>query len=258
VAMTAISSLWVWTAVSAKELDTIQIPEVYFYTSSEVTYCVVRVNLSGAEKAYRKRILLDFVRDSYDRTDHWTKEYILSAIDYVNFSYLHLVIYEGCSIPIAILPNISQYFSNCKANRTRDCESIETHFIVERTSALVKTITKPYVPITLFGTIRGEEDLSLCTIKVPAQIPENIAESQSLTNNLLLLQSKYRMSIIDIRLLNDAYYMLLTRQCDQKSSLFSLMLELLKSEKFDWAKYLGAPNLAPDVSEYKFSETGKR
>jgi hypothetical protein len=255
--------IWCSTGVSATERTIVEIPEVYFYASSDQQYCVVRVDLHNADIRYRRSQFLEYIRDSYGRTGHWSKDYILTAIDYVEFSYFHIVFYQKCEMPNPTLARVSSYFSDCDANPSLDCEKSKPLFTIERDSPLVKVITSLPIPIVLFESIRGREELSSCIIKVRAQIPdiripEKLSEFRSLTANLDLLSTKYRISIMEIRLLNDVYYILLSRQCNQKASLFALMLEFLDAENLDWANYLGHPDFAPNISELRFFETGKR
>ncbi len=182
--------------ISAQERKIIEIPEIFIPADSSkylppgsAKYCVFRADLSGTDATYRKKRTLAFIHDSYTRTNGWRGDYLISAIDYVDFSYFHLVSFTKCGALQDILAYTSNYFSQ---------------------------------------------------------------------NQLNLLRAKYSMSILDLYLTSGSFYILLSRQCDQKKRLFDLMLELLERENVKWTDYLGRPDFAPDISEYRFAETGKR
>ncbi len=248
--------------ISAQERKIIEIPEIFIPADSSkylppgsAKYCVFRADLSGTDATYRKKRTLAFIHDSYTRTNGWRGDYLISAIDYVDFSYFHLVSFTKCGALQDILAYTSNYFSHCGDT---NCQSIRVEFMPESNSRLVGEITEPPIPILLFESIRGKDELAKCTIKIPARVPTNIAEFQLLRNQLNLLRAKYSMSILDLYLTSGSFYILLSRQCDQKKRLFDLMLELLERENVKWTDYLGRPDFAPDISEYRFAETGKR
>src|ERR1700688_1729788 len=182
--------------ISAQERQIVEIPEIFVPADSSkylppgsAKYCVFRADLSRADISNRKKRTLEFIRDSYTRTNAWRGDYVISAIDYVEFSYFYLVSFTKCGALQDTLAHVSKYFSDCT---DINCQPIRVEFMLERNSRLVGEVTEPPIPILLFESIRGKDDLIKCTIKVPARIPTNIAELQSLINELNLPRTKYR------------------------------------------------------------------
>jgi|SRR5579862_1518730 len=236
--------------------DAITIPEFYVFRDS-ADYCVVRADLDGGNLDSRRKRLLEFIRHSYEETDKWRNKYIVSAVDYVEFRYFYTIAYSKCESSRDVLAGISSFFSICKSDNADGCD-IKAAFAPESGSPLVAKFKGSEVPISLFDQFRGRSELLGCVVEIPSRVPTATSELQSLINHLNSVRTKYRMSIIDIYLLNNRFYFLLSRQCDHKSDIISEAEELIESENFHLEDYLGQPNFTPDLSEYIFSETGQR
>lgn len=113
---------------------------------------------------------------------------------------------------------------------------------------------------TTFDQYRNSADLKSCTIGVPVDLdklltPQSIS---SFKNQWLTLTQKYRMPLLETVFVGNKYLILLSRQCVDKKILYSVMLEIFARQKFNTADHLGAPDFMPNVSEYRFQETGVR
>src|SRR5215469_13955719 len=89
--------LWPLSAFAQNGSSTEVIPE-YYLVSKNAQVCVVRGDISGIDSASaRKAALLEFVNGSYAFSNKWKQDFILSAIDYIDYRYFHAVLFRACA-----------------------------------------------------------------------------------------------------------------------------------------------------------------
>jgi len=214
----------------------VRIPEVYLDPRFN-DYCVMRTDLDGGDQISRRDRLISFIRRSYVVTEKWHHKYIVSAVDYVEFRYFYMVLYSKCEAARGELDEGRRLLLNCGDNNSDRCDLSAT-FAIESNSPLVAKSDHMEVPISLFDRLRGRAELRDCTIEIPTRVPTQVEELQSLINHLNLIRTEYRMSIIDIYLANNRFYILFSRQCDRKSDIFAEAQKLIDSEDFHPGNYL--------------------
>ncbi len=93
-------------------------------------------------------------------------------------------------------------------------------------------------------------------IDLPNEVAPRFAQTK-LFGALVGLENVYRFPILDISQIDDKVYILFSRQCTRKKALFDAMRESLARSDVDDSAFK-LVNFHPDISEYYYSETGKK
>jgi hypothetical protein len=244
-------------ALDRAEDEGVVIPELY-YPGDSGAYCVARIDLAGSEQDRRKDVVLNFIERAYEATEHWTKDYALSAIDFADFRFLHVVAFSACDSSRSLLRELSAQLESCDKAKELRCEfdKPELHVGLDIPLVLRRGAVEDRVPISIFEGYRSQDDLRKCTIRLPFKPPLDVQRFVGVVHGLNSLRLKYRMSILDIALLDRDVYFLLARQCDEKRRLFEIMRELLARQGLHISQYFGSPDFTPDVQDYRRSQIG--
>ncbi len=73
-----------------------KVPEAYADGNLQHDYCLLRVNLTDSSASRRKPILIKFISDGFVYTSEWRKNFSVIGVDYVSFSFFHLLVNRSC------------------------------------------------------------------------------------------------------------------------------------------------------------------
>lgn len=234
----------------AAELDAV--PEVAVPPGSQ-SYCVIRSEVRGDSQSKRNSVV-SFIRAAYEQTEHWRRDYIVAAVDYVQFSQFYVVLYVGCPDIADSASKVQALFANGS-----DTDRVTIKFSRADETGIIARYSEPELPIFLSDKFRGRSTLRDCTVRVPLRITKGgslrLEEVVPIQNALLQLQLKYRMPIIDVYLVDNSFYLLLSRDCQHRETLLARAKNLLRDDGLEWEEHFEDPEFGPDVATYRYKET---
>ncbi len=229
-----------------------KVPEAYA-EESQHDYCLLRVNLTDSSASRRKPILIKFISDGFVYTSEWRKNFSVIGVDYVSFSFFHLLVNRSCGEALAVARQAVARFLPCVSPKEDLC-GVATIIALGRKSPLIAPFTDaPAFGLLAFDKFIGRSQLQDCAVLIRLR-PDSSGEGfGELDRSLFNLYIKFRMPIVDIKRINREVYLVFSRQCNKKSDYYSTLSELLNVGKNRPALFDGV-NLAPDTSPYIFSE----
>lgn len=237
--------------------EKVVIPE-YFLRGNPESVCVIRAEIAGNDSSDRKSSLLRLVDASFIATAGWHQDFVLSAIDYIDYSGFYAVLFNNCDHAgpeITRLRNFLRVAEKCSTK----CHLTESSLRVVQESGVVTSLkarAPTYTsPISLFLAYRKRADLEKCVV----EFKTGLTTTESRKQLYLALQSvrlKYRMSILDVYPSGDDVFILFGRMCGATERLSSLLREFLARDGFKSSDELRQVSLKPDISAYYFAQTG--
>ncbi len=227
------------------------VPEV-FITDFSPGYCVALVSVLGGNIEARKELYFKLADATFQEADPANQKFKIAGVDFVDFNSLHLVSDQHCGIERQFDEAVSMI-----EKATRDCADtcrvLSINLSIVHHSGLVTTLesVNGHNPVSIHQTRARGESVASCAIGLPTNsnsIDDPIR--QSLSSAIW----KYGLPIMDVFQIDDRYFLLISRDCAQKVSLFELVREILNRDN---SQQLKEPDYSPDVTEYVFSQTGK-
>lgn len=117
----------------------ISIPEVIIYDKS-AKYCVVHVGVNNEYSNVRKVKIINFIEKSYIYTEKWAANYIVSAVDYADFTGFYVVTFDNCDGSHEVIAKISDGLKSCEKPEAEGCSEIGVKITEESHSLLVQPI----------------------------------------------------------------------------------------------------------------------
>jgi len=234
------------------------IPE-FVLSRDKSTYCQVSVTIPPTDQDNSRERLFTFVDSARKFTDGWQQNFIIVDADYVGHNFFQVISYNGCSKRTKIADFINDFFirwdrQHCKAR----CNSRAPRLVMQPNvpSGIAYRNNTFTSQINMFFAYRPSSDLSACSVMV--HLPERAARGHFDSLSLMLsTQKKYRFPIQDISQIGSRIYLLFSRQCSEKRTLYLELLAAIAREGGNIDVFRDA-DFDPDIADYKFSETGER
>lgn len=238
------ASLAFASAAESRDADAPHLPE-FFLTSISQPHCLMLVEFAESARESRKQSLLKFMDHSYTSTDQWKNSFIPLAIDYVDYTYMHVIDFKACSPSSVTVYRqlLSPYLSVSKVSPVDDDDFIST---AQQRMSFVSTPD-------FFRAYHFDHLVSQCTVSASEL---RSSDSVRVHNMLVQLWLRYRVSIAEIWQVNKTVYIAFSRQCDRKEALYHNLMALAERDKLPLSDLLEQPNFSPDMKEY-FSSHGQ-
>jgi hypothetical protein len=224
-------------AARAEEPNSGFVPEFYFNPGYQG--CVLRVDLLSDAQSERKRLLLSTLDAAFDHTEGWTRDFVVSGVDYLRFSYFHVIGFGACDNTAAA----TRYLSSILPDGSYALKTLEG----DQSLYTSTDVLDAEDPLGIFVRLLGEDMIATCLVAMT--VPRTVAMMQTALNDSYRIRAKYRPPLADLRLVNNVLYLLFSRDCDQKQSLSEAFLELLEHEDAD-SSGSWSPNYQPDPQAY--------
>jgi hypothetical protein len=244
-------------AMSSGEL---QVPE-FVITKPAKEYCAFVINLSPASSRVAERRLFEFMEAANSYTKGWRVNFAVVGVNYVTNDKFGLLSFHDCQESETALDFVTQFIEGWqKRHCSGECQLTKPH-IEPRANLDFVIPSGDYgfkSQIDEFLHYRQRDDLSRCTLEIELApvIATDFAHTE-LFGAVMELQRKFRYPILDISQIDRKLYILLSRQCMDKESLYTSMLRNLKRQGAS-VDGLNSVNFHPNVSDYLFSQTGQK
>ncbi|HXC55052.1 MAG TPA: hypothetical protein VNU97_07140 [Rhizomicrobium sp.] len=244
-------------AVSSVEQS---VPEFVISKPSK-EYCEFVIQLSPSAADVAESRLFDFMESANAYTKGWRATFAVVDVNYDTNTTFSLISFTGCPAATIALNFVTRFFDRWqKLHCSGKCELWLPHI----TSRAKLDFTIPYEgykfksQIDEFLHYRQKDALKSCTIEIDLMPAMAVDFAHTdLFGAVMELQRKFRYPILDISQIDGKLYVLLSRQCLDKETLYARMIWNLKHRGFDVGT-LRTVNFRPDVSDYLFSQTGQR
>ena len=97
---------------------------------------MVRFDLAGGSQADRKLLVLGFIERSYEKTSHFSKDYVVAGVDYLGFREMYIYFQQACTVSQLTIDEIAKSLAGCSANE-RCYNQIRVGFEIQKDSWII-------------------------------------------------------------------------------------------------------------------------
>lgn len=208
--------------------DQFEMPDLYLRDPHQRT-CMMKTSIAAVESSKREALLTGFVKEAYEKSHRWEKDFGVSGMDYVNYSGFYVVLYGSCKLASQVTGLLKRAFGDKWTWSRNENKSLVS------SEAVLKGARAP----SLFRRFRPQTDIQSCLVSADARPTPDYMKYSQLFGLMYVTWKSYGLPFLYVSYRNRSFYVLFSRNCDHRREIMAEYLRLMSRSNPQLPKLLG-------------------